>query len=225
MCIIQIWTTCICSSAYKLVEISLGCMLRSHARNGNEFKTPGHRCLPEKHSDAWFLNSSKSKTRLKFMKLGMLSWSGINMLWEKKFPFGAGLGISISQTRASHNKHDGFDREHPTFGDETISIASCCFQFFSSVNIEQQGCCVNFCDSVGVVWICLCVNWVFNAFKCIIQIWTTCTCSSAYKLVEKSNMCPEVHASVPCKKWEWISNTGAPLIAGKTLRYLVFKFK
>ena len=28
-----------------------------------------------------FLNSSKSKTRLKFMKLGMLSWSVINMLW------------------------------------------------------------------------------------------------------------------------------------------------
>ena len=28
-----------------------------------------------------FLNSSKSKTRLKFMKLGMLSWNDINMLW------------------------------------------------------------------------------------------------------------------------------------------------
>ena len=84
MCIIQIWTTCTCSSAYKLVENKicvLGCMLRSHARNGNEFQRPGHRWLPAKHWDAWFLNSSKSKTRLKFMKLGMLSWSGINMPW------------------------------------------------------------------------------------------------------------------------------------------------
>ena len=27
------------------------------------------------------LDSSKSKNRLKFMKLGMLSWSGINMSW------------------------------------------------------------------------------------------------------------------------------------------------
>ena len=41
-------------------------------------------------------------------------------------------------------------RERPTFGDETISIASYCFQFFSRVNIEQQECCVNFCDFSGL---------------------------------------------------------------------------
>ena len=29
-------------------------------------------------------------------------------------------------------------RERPTFGDETISIASYCFQFFSRVNIENR---------------------------------------------------------------------------------------
>ena len=29
-----------------------------------------------------------------------------------------------------------FRRERPTFGDETISIASYCFQFFSRVNID-----------------------------------------------------------------------------------------
>ena len=84
MCIIQIWTTCTCSSAYKFVEnqiFVLGCMLRSDARNGNEFQIPWHRWLLAKHWDAWFLNSSKSKTRLKFMKLGMLWWSGINMPW------------------------------------------------------------------------------------------------------------------------------------------------
>ena len=34
-------------------------------------------------------------------------------------PFGAGLGISFSQTRASHNKRDGFGRERATFGDVT----------------------------------------------------------------------------------------------------------
>ena len=63
----------------------------------------------------------------------------------KKFvPFRAGLGISFSQTLASHNKHDGFGREHPNFGGETISIASYCFQFFSHVNKEQQECCVKF---------------------------------------------------------------------------------
>ena len=49
MWILQIWTTCTCSSAYKLVEnqiFVLGCLLRSNARNGNEFQTPGHRWLP-----------------------------------------------------------------------------------------------------------------------------------------------------------------------------------
>ena len=89
-------------------------------------------------------------------------------------PFGAGLGICFSQTKGSHNKPDGFGRVCPTFGDETISIPSYCFQIFSRVNIEQQDCCVNFYDFPGFVWTFLCINWVFNAFMCIIQIWTTC---------------------------------------------------
>ena len=63
---------------------------------------------------------------------------------QKFVPFGAGLGISFSQTRASHNKRDGFGRECATFGDETIFVASYGFQKFSSVNIEQQECCVKF---------------------------------------------------------------------------------
>ena len=37
-----------------------------------------------------------------------------------------------------------FGRERPAFGDETISIASYCFQKNYRVNIEQQECCVNF---------------------------------------------------------------------------------
>ena len=51
-----------------------------------------------------------------------------------------------------------FGWEHSTFGDEIISIASYCFQFFSRVNIEQQECCVNFCDVSGFVWTFLCIN-------------------------------------------------------------------
>ena len=38
----------------------------------------------------------------------------------------------------------------PTFGDETISIASYFFQKISHVNIEQQECCVNFFGFFGV---------------------------------------------------------------------------
>ena len=51
-----------------------------------------------------------------------------------------------------------FGRECPTFGDETISIASYCFQKISSVNIEQQECCVIFCDFSGFVWTFLCIK-------------------------------------------------------------------
>ena len=51
-----------------------------------------------------------------------------------------------------------FVREPPTFGNEIISIASYCFQFFSRVNIEKQECCVNFCDFSGFVWTFLCIN-------------------------------------------------------------------
>ena len=83
---------------------------------------------------------------------------------------GAGLGICFSQTKASDKKHDGFGKERPTFGDEMISIASYCFNFFSRVNIEQQECCVNFFDFSGFIWTFLCINRVFNAFMCIIQI-------------------------------------------------------
>ena len=68
----------------------------------------------------------------------------------KQIPFGVGLGISFSQTRASHNKPDGFGRERATLGDETISIAPSYFQKFSRVNIEQQECCVIFCDFWGL---------------------------------------------------------------------------
>ena len=69
----------------------------------------------------------------------------------KKFvPFGAGLGICFSQTRASHNKDDGFGRERPTFGDEMISIASYCFQFFFSCQHRTTGVLCEFLWFFGV---------------------------------------------------------------------------
>ena len=110
------------------------------------------------------LNSSKSKTRLKFLKLGLLSLSGINMPWYFFVPFGAGFSICFSQTRASHNKRDGFGKDGATFGDETISVASYCFPKISSVNIEQQECCVQFWKFSRFVWTFLYTNWVFQAF-------------------------------------------------------------
>ena len=170
-------------------------MLRSHARNVNEFQTAGHRWLSAKHWDAWFLNSSKYKTHLKFMKIGMLSWSGINMLWYKFCPIWGNFGYMILTNRRFSQQAWWFSVGNvPPLGTKLYPLPLIAFKFFSRVNIERQECCVNFCDFSGFVWTFLCINWVFNAFMCIIQIWTTCTCPSAYKLDEKSNMCPWVHA-------------------------------
>ena len=58
------------------------------------------------------------------MKLGMLSGAAPTCRGKFFVPFGAGLGISFSQTRASHNKPDGFSTERATFGDEMIFVAS-----------------------------------------------------------------------------------------------------
>ena len=138
----------------------LGCMLRSHARNGNELQTPGHRWLPAKLWDDWFLNSSKSKTRLNWWNLACYHGAASTCRGKKIVPFGAGLGISFSQTRASHNKRDGFGRERATFGGKTISVASYCFQKISSVNIEQRECCVQFWNFSGFVWTFLYINLV-----------------------------------------------------------------
>ena len=86
------------------------------------------------------------------------------------FPFWAGLGISFSQTRASPNKPDGFDRERATFGDETIPIAYYCFQKNSHVNIEQRECCVSFWDFWGSFGHFYTLTGFSRHFICIIQI-------------------------------------------------------
>ena len=170
-------------------------MLRSHARNGNEFQTLGHHWLPAKHWDAWFQNYSKSKTRMKCMKLGMLSWSGINMPWYKFSSIWGMFGYMLLRNwNFSQQAWWFLVGNVPPLGTKRYPLPLIAFNFFSRVNIKQQECCVKFCDFSGFVWTFLCINWVFNAFMCIIHIWTTCTCSSAYKLVEKPNMCPWVHA-------------------------------
>ena len=51
----------------------------------------------------------------------------------------------------SHNKPDGFGRVRATLGDETIDVASYCYQNISRVNIEQQECRVNFGFYQGLV--------------------------------------------------------------------------
>ena len=95
------------------------------------------------------------------MKLDMYDGTAATCCGKNIIPFGAGVGISFSQTRASHNKRDGFARERATFGDETISDASYCYQKISSVNVEQHECCVKFWNFSWFVGTFLYINWVF----------------------------------------------------------------
>ena len=141
-----------------------GCMLRSHARNGNECQTPWYCRSPANIEIHAFKILVNQKFIWNSWNLACYHGAASTCRGTNFVPFVAGLGICFSQTRASHNKHDGFGRERRTFGDEMISIASYCFQIFSHVNIEQQECCVIFCDFSGFVWTFLCIHWVFNAF-------------------------------------------------------------
>ena len=200
-------------------------MLRSHARNENECQTPCHR-----HSAA-----NIEIPCLEILVNRKLVWNSWNLAWYhgasskwcgKVFvPFGAGLGICFSQTRPSHNKHDGFGRERPNFGGETIAIASYCFQIFFSCQHRTTGVlCYFFVIFQGSFGHFLCIKCVFNAFMCIIQIWTTCTCSSAYKLVEKSNLCPWGACLGPMQEMGMNVKHPATVTRPQTLKYLVFKF-
>src|SRR3954470_4780620 len=98
------------------------------------------------------------------MKLACYHGVASTCCGKKFLPLGAGLGISFSQTRASHNKPDGFGRERATFEDETISVASYFFENFSSVKIEQQECCVKFLNFSRFVSMFFYINCVFYAF-------------------------------------------------------------
>ena len=128
----------------------LGCMLRSHARNGNEFQTPGHRWLPAKHWDAWFLNSSKSKTHLNSWKLACYHGAASTCRGKKLSRLGqVWLYAAHKPELLTTNVIVSVGNVRSTFGDETISIGSYCFQNISRVNIEQQLCCVNFWGPFG----------------------------------------------------------------------------
>ena len=169
-------------------------MLISHARNGDEFRTPRHRGSPANVDVLAFVILVNPKIVRNSWNLACYHGAASTCRGNFFVPFGAGLGISFSQTRASHNKRDGFGRERATLGTKQYTLPLIAFNFFSRVNIEQQEWCVNFWDFSGFAWTFLYISWVFYAFMCIIQIWTTCTCSNAYKLVENSSLCPWLHA-------------------------------
>ena len=127
-------------------------MLRSLARSGNELQTPGHRWLPAKHWDASFLKSSKSKTRLKFMKLGMLSWSGINIPWYKFCPIWGRFGYMILTNRSFSQQAWWFSVGNvPPLGTKRYPLPLIALMFFSGQH-RTTGVLCEFLWFSGFVW-------------------------------------------------------------------------
>ena len=168
MCIIEIWTKCACSSAYKFIKnqiFVLGCMLKSHTRNGNEFQTPWNHWLLAKHWDAWFLNSSKSKTRLKFMKLGMLSWSGMNMPWYKFCPIWCKFGYMLLTNRSFSQLAWWFSVGNvPPLGTKRYPLPLIAFKFFFSCQHRTTGV---LCQFLCFFMVCLDIFMHLLSFQCI----------------------------------------------------------
>ena len=141
MCAIQIWTTCTCSNAYKLVEKSNLCPW-VHAyvpcKTWVWISNTLAPSLGHKQWDAWFLNSSKSKTWLKFMKLGMLSWSGINMPWYKVCPIWGRFGYMLLTNRSFSQQAWWFLVGNVLpLGTKRYPLPLIDFKLFCRVNIEQ----------------------------------------------------------------------------------------
>jgi len=146
--------------------MSLGAYLGPMQEMGMNFKHQGTVYCRQKIEMPGFLILVNPKHVWNSWNLACYRGAALTCRGKFFVPFGAGLGISFSQTRASHNKRDGFGRERATFRDKTISIASYLFEKNLSVNIEQQERCVQFWNFSGFVWTFLYINWVFLAFLC-----------------------------------------------------------
>ena len=166
----------------------LGWISRSHARNGNEIQTSGRHGLAENIEKLGFLIPVNPKH----------AWKSWNLTWchdmaptccGKKFGrIGTSFGISFLQTGASLEKTRG----------SRGGTCHLCVQndirclpplIFYRGNIELYECRVKIWNYSGFVWPFLYINWVSAHLMCIIQIWTTSTCSSAPKFVEKTHVC------------------------------------
>ena len=83
-------------------------MLMSHARNGDEFRTPRHRGSPANVEVlAFVILVIQNPSEIHEPLHAIMEWhqhAGVKNI----VPFGAGCGISFSQTRASHKKASWF---------------------------------------------------------------------------------------------------------------------
>ena len=155
----------------------LGWISTSHAINGNEIQNSGCRGSAGNIEKLGFFNSCKSKTHLKIMKAwchDMAPTCCGNFFGR----IGTSFGVSFLQTEASLKKARGSERECVTSMCETTYV-----HYLNLFGLIYS----------GFVWPFLYINWISSHLMCIIQIWTTSTCSSAPKLVKKSHVCPWVN--------------------------------
>ena len=129
---------------------------------GMNFKHPTTVARPQKLRYL-VLISSKSKTCLKFMKLGMLSWNGTRHVVVQILSHLGQVWVYAShKPELLTTSMIVLVGNAPTLGTKRYPLPLIALNFF--VNIEQLEYCVNFCDFSGFIWTFLCINWVFQAF-------------------------------------------------------------
>ena len=168
----------------------LGWISRSHARNGNEIQTSGHRGSAE----------NIEKLGFKILVNPKHAWKSWNLAWCHVIVL-----PSCGKKMQNRNKfwykflaNRSFSQEGSWFWEGMCHLwvrnnIRCPLEFLYRGNIELHECPVKFWNCSGFVWPFLYINWVSRHLMCIIQIWTTSTCSSALKLVEISHVCPWVN--------------------------------
>ena len=167
----------------------LGCMLRSHARNENEIQTSRRCGSAGKIEKLSFLIPVNPKH----------AWKSWNLAWCHDMTptcygnFLAELGKLWCKFLANWS----FPQEGSWFRDGTWhlrvrndirTLPSPALIFLHSQIRPNRSIMLNL-ELFRVRLAFLYINWVSPHLRCIIQIWTTSTCSSAPKLVEKSHVC------------------------------------
>ena len=127
----------------------LGWISRSHARNGNEIQTSGHRGSAD----------SIKKHGFKILVNPKHAWKSWNLAWchvmvlpccgKKNCRIGTSFGISFLQIGASLKKARGSERERVTFECGTIYAAP--LEFLYRGNIELYECHVKIWNYSGFV--------------------------------------------------------------------------
>ena len=177
---------------WKITCLSLGEFLGPMQEMAMKFKHLGIVAWLVTLRNLVFKITVNSKLAWKSWNLGWCHFMAPTCCGKKIGRIGTSFDISFLQIGASLMKACGFERENVTFCAKRHTLPPRSW-FFYRANIELYECRVKNWNYSGFVWPFLYINWVSGHLMCIIQIWTTSTCSRAPKLVEKSHVCPRVN--------------------------------